>query len=618
MEAITIHPDYQQSILRDGLSHLLGDLDGSVFDAILPRLEWVKVDGGEVIFEEGATGDELFIVVSGRLRASVRGGHGEARILGEITHGETVGEISILTGEPRTATVTAVRSSVLARLTRDSFQLLLAAFPQMSTRLTRLIIERLRRTNRAQAPARRPVSIALLPIADGVDVEFFAIALENSLKETGRILRAAASIVESMFGRSAIEATLDSPSDYLRITQWLDEAETRFDTILLVADRGDTPWTQRCLRHADEVLLVGDAGQSSVLHRLERTLLVGSAAICNAALRLVLLHPPGTRLPRNTGSWLECRNLVGHVHVRRGEARDLARLARIISGNAVGLVLSGGGARGFAHLGVFRALVEAGIEVDYVGGTSMGAVIGSLVALDVSPDEAVARIRHFFRVSPIGDLNVLPLLSLMSAKRLDRDLDGAFQKLCGHAPDIEDTWKEFYCIASSYSYSREVIMRRGPLAKLVRASISIPAFFPPVFFRGEALLDGAIFNNFPTDEMRRMGVGKLVGVDLREDFFGPVTTDAPPHPWQIVASFLGLRRGKMPKVPYIGGMMYRAPMLYSESRQQKSAELADILVRPELSSVGHFEWGAIDQAIDIGYRCARQEAERWRGLDCWS
>lgn len=609
LELIEIQRDYQHDLLLAGLKDFFGDFDDHLLDRVLPRLEWLEVAAGEVIFDAGSAGNELYFVVSGRLRATVRAANGEPRLLGEIMRGETIGEMSVVTGEPRTATITAVRSSVLVRLSREAFETLLAEFPLISVRLTRLIIERLRRSNNAQPLTRRPVNIALLPISDGIDVRALGEALAPRMMRFGSVLLLTGESIVDRFGRAALAATRGSADLFLGLTRWLDEVETQYDFILYIADDRDSAWTRRCLGHADEVLPVADATRPAALHRLEEALLAAAGGVSSAARRLVLLHPPTTRLPCDTSAWLAPRTLVGHVHLRAGDAGHLDRLARIVTGNASGLVLSGGGARGFAHLGIYRALVEAGIDIDYVGGTSMGAVIGSLIALDLPPAEALERIRTTFRASPVGDLNVLPFVSLVSGKRLDRHLERGYRQIAGHSPDIEDTWKRFFCIATSYSYAREVVIRRGPLAKLVRASVSIPAFLPPVYHDGEALIDGVIFNNFPTDEMTRMGVGRMIGVDFGQDNFGPVTDEAPPSAWRIIASKFGRRDRALP-IPYLGGMIYNAPMLYSESRQQQSSAAVDLLIRPDMRSIGALEWKALDRAVDIGYRCARDYLER--------
>ena len=603
MEHLEIHREYQQELLLVGLKRFFGDFDDRLLQRVLPLLEWLEVGSGEVIFEAGSPGEDLYFVVSGRRRATLDEGAGGQRLLGEILRGETLGEMSVVTGAPRTATITAVRASVLVRLGRRTFERLLKEFPRIALRFMQLIVERLGRSNSIKANVRRPGNIALLPITAGVDGAEVAAQLAARLARWGRTLVLTPAVVAEKFGAAAVHVTRDHPAEYLALTRWLDELESHHDFVLFLASPNESGWTRRCLSYADEVLLLGCAKEAPRLHRVEATLLAGESGVSQSARRLVLFHGGDCLSPARTAAWLDARDLVGHVHLRRGRAADMDRLARIVSRNAVGLVLSGGGARGFAHLGAYRALAESGIDIDYVGGTSMGAVIASLVALDIPPLEAIENFRAVFRVRPLGDFNAFPIISLISGKRLEGLLEKAYGRLTGGRPEIEDCWKSFYCVASSYSYAREVVIRRGPLLKMLRASMSIPGFFPPVFHGGEALIDGAIFNNFPTDEMARLGVGRMIGVDLGEDDFGPVHSEEFPGPWQILRHWLRGRRDQV-RVPLIGGMLFHAPMLYSKSRQTQSAGIVDVLLKPDLRAIGMLEWKALDRIVDIGYRHA--------------
>jgi NTE family protein len=164
-------------------------------------------------------------------------------------------------------------------------------------------------------------------------------------------------------------------------------------------------------------------------------------------------------------------------------------------------------------------------------------------------------------------------------------------------------------VASSYSHAREVVIRRGPLNKMLRASLSIPGFFPPVYHNGEALIDGAIFNNFPTDVMACQGVGRMIGVDLGDDNFGPVSGEEIPGPWKVFRHWLGLEKER-PRVPLIGGMLFHAPMLYSKSRQERSAEAVDLLIKPDLRHIRMLDWKALDRVVEIAYRHTREQLAR--------
>ena len=300
-----------------------------------------------------------------------------------------------------------------------------------------------------------------------------------------------------------------------RIAVRLDEIEAAHDFVLLLGDTTPTAWTHRCSRHCDELYLLADADRPARLHPIEDQCLVRRPARTDAAEILVLLHPADRRSPRGTEAWLARRDVADHLHIRPALERDIGRLARLISRTGVGLVLAGGGARGLAHLGVYRALQERGIEIDVVGGTSIGAVMAAYVAADRPIDDITANARQAFATNPTGDFNLIPMVSLIKGLRLRRIVGQALRAQTGFEARVEDLWKSYYCVVTNYSQAREQVVRRGPLLDALLASSAIPGALPPLISEGDLLCDGGTFNNFPVDVMRGMrGVGRVIGVDL--------------------------------------------------------------------------------------------------------
>ena len=247
----------------------------------------------------------------------------------------------------------------------------------------------------------------------------------------------------------------------------------------------------------------------------------------------------------------------------------------------------------------------------------MGASVGSLIALEHSPAHRMAEFKRVFATRPMSDFNWLPLLSIIGGRRLNRHLDQGYRAPSGERLHIEDAWKSYFCVASSYSYAREALIRRGPMVTMVRASLSVPGFLPPVFHKGEALMDGAIFNNFPTGTLRSEA-GFLIGVSLKLDNFGPVPQLEMPS---SLAVWRHARRSRqagrdVPRIPSLKSMLFHVPTLYSASRHDESARLTDLLIQPDLSSVGMLDWSALERAADLGYEHAQRALARgdapWR------
>jgi NTE family protein len=602
MVDVQARPAHRDAMLAQQLKVLLGDVEPSVISYLQQRLQWIELSAGEVLLEQGEAGDAAYLTISGRLRVYARAGDGQPRMVRELSRGAVIGEMSLYTGEPRTATVVAVRNSVLVKLEKHDFEPLLAISPQVSITLTRLIIGRLQ-TEHLRQPLPAPVTVAVVPITDRVPDDFVQ-RLATQLQKFGSVFVADPATLGRRLGEPGIAQRDDAQADQ-SIALALDALEAEHDFVLLQADSVPGPWTQRCIRHADELLLVADAQCRPALHPTEQAFLIGRATRSEAAEVLVLLHGSNEVIPRGTGEWLARRPVTTHVHLRPELERDVARLARLISRKAVGLVLAGGGARGFAHLGVWRALQEQGIEIDCVGGTSIGAVLAAVVAADPPLDKAFAVIRRAFSANPTGDYNLLPLISLIKGRRVRYAIEHALHELVGEAVAIEDLWKNYFCIATNFSQAREQPVTSGDLARALRASIAIPGALPPVVQDGDLLCDGGTFNNFPVDVMREMrGVGIVLGVDLGARTARRLEFDEIPGSWALLRDRLRPRDKRRYRLPSLTAYLLNVTILYSLSRQDEARRLTDVFFSPPLHRIGLLQWNRFDQIVRQGHEHA--------------
>ena len=597
-----VAPEHHDTLLTQHLRTFLGDIEPAAVTLLRERLTWVEVAGGQTLMEQGAPGDSMYLSISGRLRAYVNDEEGVPRMVREMGRGQVIGEMSLYTDEPRSASVVAIRDSVLVRLDKAHFAELLASSSTVSMALTRQIIRRLQ-TQGTRNPVPLPVTITLLPVSAGVDARGFADKLAAQLAGKGRVTVLDAAALDAALGEpGAASGTAADAALNRRISMQLDNIEAEHEFVLLLADDRPNAWTRRCCRHGDELLMLADATQAPALHPNEVDWLAQRPPRAEAAEILVLLHPAETRCPRGTGAWLARRPVTEHVHIRPALERDMARLARIESRSAVGLVLAGGGARGFAHLGVYKALQERGIEVDFVGGTSIGAVMAALVAADQPMDRTHAIARRAFSINPTGDINWLPLISLIGGRRLRRILDQSVTELLGFAADIEDLWKNYYCIAANYSHAREQPLRSGPLQKALLASTAIPGALPPVVLDGDLLCDGGTFNNFPVDVMRNVrGVGTVIGVDLNTKKPRRLEFDEVPGTWALLRDRLRPRARRRFKLPSLASYLMNVTILYSMSRQRHAQLQTDLYFNPPLDRVGLLEWKRFDHIVEQGY-----------------
>lgn len=599
---------YQEELLDRHLRTFLGNLEPEAMTLLRERLEWVEIGAGATLMCQGDPGDSMYLVVSGRLRAYVRDDDGIEHMVREMARGQVIGEMSLYTDEPRSATVVAIRDSVLVRLDRAEFGPLLASSAQLSITLTRQLIRRLQSTQ-SRSRLARPVTLALLPITTGVDLRALADRLAVHLQGFGRVrVVDEASMLAELRACGLLGEGEADVAEINRLTALrLDQIEAEHEYVLLLGNDAPDAWTERCSHRCDEILLLADADAPPALHETERCCLMARSGRHEAAETLVLLHPADRKSPHGTRHWLDRRPVSTHVHLRPALERDLARLARILTHNAVGLVLAGGGARGFAHLGICRELAARGIEVDYVGGTSIGAVMGLLVACDRPHEEVHALARRAFSDNPTGDFNLLPMLSLIKGRRMRRLLESSVGELMGFDADIEDLWKNYYCVASNYSQASEHRIRRGNLAKAVRASLSIPGALPPVIHDGDLLCDGGTFNNFPVDAMLdEPGIGSVIGVDL--EFRKPrrIEHAETPTMWMLLRDRLRPRKHRRYKFPSLMAYLMNVTILYSSSRQRAARKLTDLYFNPPLERVGMLQWDRFDTIVAQGHAHAVQ------------
>ncbi|MEO5753647.1 MAG: patatin-like phospholipase family protein [Chthoniobacterales bacterium] len=600
--------EVEPGVLRRVFPRLLGSLSEAALVSLRPHLIWDPVEraGGEVLFEEGAPSDSLYIVVSGRLQASVTDSDGLERVVGEIGRGESVGEMGTFTQEPRQATVTALRDTLLARIGLDAFYKMLEVCPELALNFNRLLIERLQRQNRSEKPVPNVVNLAVVPLADGVAAGELLESLTAELQAQGQtVLHLTSAMVDTAAQRTgAAQATAADHEAHRWVIGYLEQLEERYSLIFYEADATVTPWTLRCLRQCDEVLLLADISGKTELSEVERCCLHGENPPITARQTLLLRHRKAGTWATGTPAFLAARPRVyRHFHLRQGYRQDVARLARFLGGRAVGLVLAGGGARGLAHIGVYRALEEAGVEIDAFGGTSIGSLLAASMACDLRWKEVFHANRGESLGNPTRDVNFLPLISLLTGRKLERILAARTKGAC-----IEELWQPFFCISSSLTRAREVEHKRGDLKRALLASMAIPGVFPPVVHGNELLFDGGLFNNLPIDVMARSGVQHIIAVDLRAKGHGveEMSFEELPSRWQLLRDRFRPRSQRRYRVPSLVTSMIASSMLNSHRKTERLIGDVDLLFTPEVEGFGLLEWKSYDALVERGYEHARK------------
>jgi predicted acylesterase/phospholipase RssA/CRP-like cAMP-binding protein len=594
------------------LGDLFGEIDGEALDALQAELEWQQLGHGEALFHQGDPGDEMYIVVSGRLRVTATRPDGTEQILGEVGPAEVVGEGGLLTGLAHAANVYAIRETNVVKLAKRVFERLAREHPQVMVEIARMVVERQQRTiEAAPVECARALTVALAAASPATPLAAFAHRLTQNLEAYGPVLTLDAARLDQLYGKAgAAQTTLDDPT-HLVLAGWLSEQETAFRYILYVADPTWSPWTERCVRQADRLLIVARADDDPTPGAVEnhiQSLVAAQSLSAVARTDLVLLHPANVTCPQDTARWLVLRQVHAHHHIREGDDAHYQRLARQLVGRAVGLVLSGGGARGWAHVGAFRALNEANVPVDRVGGTSMGALVGAGCAMDLPYEEMVRLAAQFADPRQLFDYT-LPFVSLMTTRKIT----GVLQKVFGDLR-IEDLWRPFFCVSCNLSQAEPMVHQSGLLWLAVRASIAVPGLFAPILHRGNVLVDGGVMNNFPVDIMREFCEGgAVIGVSVnpikekiqRYEFGFSVSG------WRVLWSRLNPLTRPL-QVPTLTTNLLRILEVNTAHQIMTQRSLADLLILPDVKEYGILDFDEYAPIIEAGYQAAREQLAGWR------
>ena len=585
------------------LHAVFGPMDAALLDELEGMAEWRHLRRGELLWEQETTGDALYLVISGRLRTVRIEKDGTVRVLGESGRGAIAGEMAFFGCEPRGERVEAVRDSVLVGFTRDEFDGLVARRPQIIRQVTRMVIDRV--GGGRPSTAGRVTNVAVVPTSPGAPLDAFCTRLAAALGTHGRALHLTAAGVDARMAESGIAQAWDGGSDTERLLAWLEARETDHRFVVYQADETATAWTRRCMRQADRVLLVARAGDDPAPGAVERALLSLEDRATDAYEALVLVHPDGSRLPSGTAEWLRTRRVREHHHLRWDRDADFARLARGLAGRAVGVVLGGGGARGFAHIGVLRALVEAGVPIDFIGGTSMGAGVAAQFAFGVPADGLLDINRKIYLEWQPQKQLTIPLVSLV-----DNRLAGVCgERVYGDA-HIEDLWTPYFCVTANLSTAEMMIHRTGLLRKYVLASASIPVFAPPVLEGNHLLVDGALLNNLPTDVMRQMGCGVVIASEVSVDDDAAFTAERVPTSWEVLRG--RFRWGpSLIRFPGILEVAMRSALLHSTWREASAVHEADVCLSPPVDAFGLMEFPRMADIAEVGYTYTRQAIAEW-------
>lgn len=579
------------------------DPNSDVFQALISQFEKVTLKEGQVLFYQGDPSDYLYLMVNGRLSATMSTADGKSKIVGHLHASEVVGELGALSGDPRSLTLKAAEHTLVLRLPNYTFQKLCRQYPAILFETLHPVISRSQQIISLLSTGEKKKHIAIIPASD--DIETLP-HFEKRLKE-----------VISHYKKVAFLSESEIHSENRKNTNFdalITETEKSNAVIIYLLKPRETPLSKACWDRLSKIFIIGDGNEKPHLEPYLRAKLHNTRQLVELRRELILLYRSNTQ-PMNTQAWLDTADFYMHHHIRINDTEDYQRLFRFIRGKAFGLVLSGGGAKGWAHVGALKALLEAKIPIDAIGGVSAGALVGGLYTIT----QDYERIHKYFQTLLGASHNVVsfrnicwPAISLFQCDDFTRELQHIFGDVL-----IENMLLPFFCVSCNLGIYKEVTHRSGFLWEKNRASASVPGLVPPMVILGELHIDGGVINNLPTNTMRdTLGPdGKIIAVELMSEVTDKHQYNFPPT-LSFKQAFLAKTRlaYKDYKFPPFLETFVKSLLVGSSVKQKENCTIADLLIAPDTRAYSMIRLNKSkdkEALIELGYNAAVEKVSDW-------
>jgi NTE family protein len=567
---------------------VVGGLSEQLRAQLTTETTHVALRAGEWLFREGEPADNAYLVRSGRLEVVIE--HPSEIVIRHLKRGALVGELALLTYGVRTASVRASRDSELTELGRERFEGLIRESPEFALGLIQVMGSQIAANRAPEGRRRRPRTFAVIALDPGAPAQQISAELAARLARHGS--------VDQLSPADGYE-----PSDFSAV---LERAESANDRVLLAGGSHDPSdkWVDFSLREADLVLAVTSGAPASAWTDQPARLQGSELVVIDGDLAVEHVSGFGPR----------------ELHLIRsatGRANSVAIMARRFAGQSLGLVLSGGGARALAHLGVLDELAAAGLVVDRLGGVSMGAIISGIAAIGSTvPETAEILQRQLVDTNPSNDYT-LPAYSLIRGQKTRRLLAETFGDR-----RIEELTKRWFCVSADLASRELIVHRTGPIVDAVYSSMAIPGVYPPMpLADGRLLVDGGVIDNLPVGPMAERREGPIIAVDvsLRD---GNIPQARRPRMQPLARLVRRAVTGSAEQLPRLPETILRTIALGGADTVAAAMQHADIVISPKVEGIGLLDWQQLPHAREVGREAARAalehsiaKLESWKSAD---
>lgn len=572
--------------------NIFSDLQDNELHSLAALTSITRLKTKEILFYRGEQSHDAYVVISGKLSASTCDQENPGEIIGFIMPGEIVGEMSLLTETLRSLTITATSETLLLKIAHKDFQIYCQNNPKIAFHLLRIIVKRTQGVIKHIDKSKRRQFIGLLSANNSVNLNHLLEKLIHHFHSSSKLLILTDEKIQE-WGKNLNEKFL-----------WLKQ---KYEYIIYPIHLENNSFVIETLnKYAEKILLIANGNQPAYVSHHAKSIIKNYKG--HSKTELILQYENKTFNPIHTEKWLEQENFFRHHHICIDNASDIQRLGRFITGSAIGLVLGGGGTKGWAHIGALKALTDSKIPIDAICGTSVGSVAGGCYLTTHNFNELTSKYLKL-QDAALKSLSLreltLPLVSLFSGKSATlatrKSLDFKMENL--RIPLL--------CVSCNISQKKEFIHKKGYLGDAIRASASLPGLVPPFVIDNHLHVDGGVVNNLPVDVMSEYleNSGIIIAVSLTSESekksfsFPPVMS-----PLNSILVKLGFKKNY--EMPSLFHTFIDSLLMGSYTKQIDQMKLADILIQPELSDYNMLnKKNKSVELMNIGYKSAKKSIE---------